>query len=215
MPERRLIPPRIRRSGFRDARLIIVAAEGMHTEKRYFEDLAILYANPRVHVQVLDRLDTASDPQHVMELLDEFRKIFPFKKDFDELWLVIDVDRWKERNLSKVATLCSQKSYAMAVSNPCFEVWLLLHLKILSDYDEETLNEFKENQKTGDRTRLEIELVNLLGSYNKRDPDTTQLLPHINQAIAEARRLDTHPEHRWPNDLGTRVYRLAEEIIAK
>jgi len=122
MPEQRLIPPRIRRSGFRDARLIIIASEGTYTEKIYFDDLKMVYTNPKVHVEALERMDTASDPQHVLELLDEFRKTYPFKKGYDEFWLAIDVDRWKERNLSGVAEQCVQRGYSLAVSNPCFEL---------------------------------------------------------------------------------------------
>jgi hypothetical protein len=215
MSKHRIIPPRIRRRGHRDARLIVVATEGTLTEKCYFEALVTRYPNPRIHVEVLDRLDTASDPQHVIALLDEFRKNYPFKKGYDELWLVIDIDRWRTRQLSQVAERCAQNHYRMAVSNPCFEIWLLFHLKSLQEYPDLTLNEFRENRKTGERTRLEIELVNLLGSYNKSNPDTAVFLSHVGRAIAEAQRLDIHPEHRWPNDLGSRVYYLVGEIVVQ
>jgi hypothetical protein len=85
----------------------------------------------------------------------------------------------------------------------------------LSDYADVELQELAENKHVSDkRTRLEIELVDELGSYNKSNPNTSKFLPFVGMAIDRARKLDTHPEHRWPNSLGTRVYLLAEAIMA-
>ncbi len=214
MPAKRFIPPRTRPSARRDAKLIIIAAEGTKTEKRYFDDLASFCDNPRIHVEVLERLNAASAPAHVLAQLDAFCRRYAIRRRYDELWLVIDVDRWGERNLSDVSTLCGQKHYFLAISNPCFELWLLLHLRSLESYEIGIQDEFRLNRSTGNRTRLDIEIVHLLGSYNKSDLDTTPFLPLVRTAIDNARQCDLHPEHRWPNDLGTRVYLLAEKIVA-
>jgi hypothetical protein len=217
MPSKRFVP-RTRRSGFRDAKLIIIASEGTNTEKRYFDDLANAYFAPNIHVEVLNRLDAGSDPQTVLLALDEFCSRYRFRSGYDELWLVIDVDRWRKKQLSDVGSLCAQKKYGYAVSNPCFELWLLLHLKSLDEYPEKVLQEFRENKRPNSnhpRTRLDIELVSLLGSYNKGDPDTSKLLDNVGVAIERARALDKNQEHRWPNNLGTRVYLIAEKIVSK
>lgn len=214
MPRKREFKPRLRSSGFRDAKLIVVATEGTHTEKKYFEDMASpeYFANPRVHVAILDRLTTASSPEIVIKTLDEFKKEYRLNQ-YDELWMVIDVDRWGEKKLSFIATQCYQKSYSLAVSNPCFELWLLLHIKSLDDYAQAELAELAENKKEGERTRLERELAKLLGSFSKNKLDTAQFFPYVKIAINRARKLDTNPNHRWPNGLGSRVYLLAETII--
>lgn len=213
MPEKRFIPPRTRRSGCRDAKLIIIAAEGQKTEKEYFEAVAEKYYNPRIHVKVLERKHSASDPKHVLEQLNHFRSEYAIQREYDELWLVIDIDRWGAKKLSEVAELCSQKDYRLAVSNPCFELWLLLHLKSLDAYDQKTLDEFRVNKGNKNRTQLELELVKLLANYNKQNPDITPFLPYVEVAINRAKKLDTHPEERWPNDLGSRIYLIAEKII--
>ncbi len=214
MPAKRFIPPRTRPSARRDAKLVIIAAEGTKTEKLYFDDLASTYYNPRIHVEVLDRPTLASAPAHIMEQLDRFCRRYSVRLGYDDLWLVIDVDHWRQETLSEIAALCLQKAYSLAVSNPCFELWLLLHLHTLDDFSLGTLDEFRINRTIGNRTRLEIELVDLLGSFNKSNLDTSPFLPRVRIAIENARRCDLHPEHRWPNDLGTRVYLLAEKIIA-
>jgi hypothetical protein len=217
MSPKRKFRPRTRRSGIRDPKLIIIATEGTKTEPTYFNDMASpqYFYNPRIHVEVLERVDTASAPEYVLRMLDEFCSQYKLKADVDELWLVIDTDRWGDAKLSTIGTLCHQKGYYMAVSTPCFEIWLLLHHRSLDDYSVETLDEFRENRRIGSRTRLELELVTLLGEYNKSSLRTEDFLPNIREAIERARALDVHPEHRWPNDLGSRVYLVVERIMER
>lgn len=199
-----------RRSGFRDAKLFVIATEGQKTEPKYFKDFASreYYYNPHVHVEILERLTPSSSPVHVLEELNKFKSKYNLISK-DELWMIIDLDRWHQRNLSDVATQCSQKGYHLAVSNPCFEVWLLLHLKDLSDYSIEEINRFTQNFNRD----LEREIRNILGSYNKSNPDTLKFLPLIHDAIKRAKNLDQNPHDRWPNSIGTRVYLLAQKII--
>ena len=201
-----------RKSGLRDARLIIIAAEGEKTEKIYFEGLKEHYKNPRVHVEVLEHLLAGSEPEKIILALDHFRSEYNLRKGYDELWLVTDVDRWREK-LAFVAQQCLQKQYHLAVSNPAFEIWLLLHIRDLASYPAEVLAEFLENRKTGDRTRVSLELLNLLGSYNKANLDMIYFAPRAQAAILNGRAVDQNPELRWPNRPGSRVYLLAEKIV--
>jgi len=135
-----------RRSGYRDSRLIVIASEGTRTEPAYFEALRdyLLTSPSRVHVEVLRREPgSPSAPEYVIEQLDSFKRSWKLSSD-DELWAVIDYDRWGEAKLSTVATAASQKSYHLAISRPCFEVWRLLHfedLSLLPAVDREALDQ--------------------------------------------------------------------------
>ncbi len=202
-----------RKSGVRDARLIIIAAEGEETEKIYFDGLKKYYANPHIHVEVLERLESASDPARILKILDQFRSTYKLRKGYDQLWLVIDVDRWGSQKLAAVSQQCVQKAYQLAVSNPAFEIWLLLHIRALDTYSHEVQTEFLNNRKEGNRTRLEKEFVNLLGSYNKVNLDMEFFSQHVLIAMRNTQIADRHPESRWPNELGTRVYVLVGEIL--
>ena len=208
---------RDRMSGNRDAKLIVIATEGEKTEKKYFEEMVSskYYNNSRVKILVLEKEDpSASSPEHVLEEISKFEKDYEFEEN-DEWWLVIDVDRWGEKKLSQVASDCLRKNYHLAVSNPCFEIWLLLHLKSLSEYSSNVLEEFSENKKTGTRNRIDSEILSILGEFNKSDLKVEHFLPELDKAIQRAKELDTDTDLRWPNDLGSRVYRLAESILGR
>ena len=212
MPERKF-KPRTRKTSLRDASLIIVATEGEKTEKLYLDALHEAYRNLKVHVEVLERKATASSPHHVLENMNEFKKQYSLEAD-DQLWLVVDVDAWTEQMLGEVASQCKQKKYHLAVSNPCFELWLLLHRKALDEYSPDEIEELWQNKKINkNRSRLEAELFTLCGRYDKADYDVSDYIPFVERALERAKALDTNPEHRWPQKIGTRVYLLVQKII--
>ncbi|MEM6817072.1 MAG: hypothetical protein AAF600_22220, partial [Bacteroidota bacterium] len=73
-----------RKSGFRDARLIVITTEGEITENQYFEQLkwSEKYKNPRVHVEVLARGDSNSDPKNCLKILNSVPKKTGLKNQF-------------------------------------------------------------------------------------------------------------------------------------
>jgi hypothetical protein len=190
-----------RTKGYRDARLIVIATEGEDTEQIYFNGVKAAFRKPSVQVEVLERTTGGNSPIHVQRELDGFKKAYHLVAG-DELWMVVDRDRWPEQHLSKVAQQCSQKGYFLAVSVPCFETWLLLHIADVRQEDMVGLN----CEQIGSKIR------ELLGSYNKSNPDLAAFIPNVNKAIERARRLDSNPADRWPQYPGSRVYLLAEKI---
>ncbi|SFD54171.1 RloB-like protein [Chitinophaga sp. CF118] len=206
------------RKGFnRDTqKLFVIAAEGTETEIKYFEEFKSpqWYHNKAVFIEPLRRIDNSSSPSRVLRQLKEFKKEYRLK-DGDELWMIIDRDKqsWKISEISDVAQKCQQAKFGFAMSNPAFEFWLLLHITALTDYSEDTKREFLDNRKTGDRTRVEMELLHLLGSFNKSNINTNHFLPHLNLAIQRAEEQDNNAGERWPNQLGSHVYKLIRKLL--
>lgn len=216
MPPHRVFKSQSRRSGNRDSRLIVVATEGTVTEKRYFDGITDQenFRDSRIHVEILPRLDSHTDPSGTLRLLDSFKDTYELKLT-DELWLVIDVDRWGPKKLNEIARLCKQKTYKLAISNPCFELWLLLHFQDISVYTIEEQKRILANPKINqNRSLIESELVRLLNGYSKTQFDVRSFVPYVGDAVTRAKLLDTNPRHRWPNKLGTRVFRLIDSIIS-
>ena len=209
---------RERREAFRDARLIVIASEEKDTERIYFKALAKEYSNPRVHVHVLERSvdeQNNSSPEHVLKQLNDYKSQYELETD-DELWLVVDKDRWTEAMLSRVATECSQEvAMHMALSNPCFELWLLLHIEDVALLTPEEQKQWMENRKKSKNADpyLKARLRQKMGSYHESSYDVQALMAHVENAIERARTLDKNPNDRWPQILGTRVYLLAKSVI--
>lgn len=193
-----------RKSGFRDATLIVIATEGERTEPIYFDGIKSHFHKPSMHIEVLERKNPShSSPEHVLRELEGFRSEYKLDKG-DELWMVLDRDRWPETTLSEVARLCAQKGFFIAISNPCFELWLLLHHR--------DLPEFEHPPSSGE---MEEVLRETIGIYNKNNPVIERLIPGINNAITRAEGLDENPADRWPQNTGTRVYLLARKIVSE
>ena len=179
----------------RSAKLFVIATEGANTEKQYFE----MFGNRKVKVEILATGDdNKSAPEYVLERLDKFKDRYDFHED-DEFWLVIDVDRWKKQ-LVTVCPQAKQKGYQLAISNPCFEIWLCLHFDDLLQQDR-TCKDF------------EARLRNILGSYNKSNLDISAYAPNVKRAVERSRNLDLNLQESWTSQLGTRVYKLVESIL--
>ncbi|PZV14770.1 MAG: RloB domain-containing protein [Pseudanabaena sp.] len=181
----------------RSAKLFVIATEGKDTEKQYFE----MFGSRKVKVEILATGDdNKSAPEYVLERLDKFKDLYDFDEE-DEFWLVLDVDRWVKRDqLIAVCPQAKQKGYQLAISNPCFEIWLCLHFGALHPEDK-TCKHF------GARLR------SILGSYNKSNLDVLVYTPNIKSAIERSRSLDLKLNEYWTSQLGTRVYKLVENIL--
>lgn len=53
----------------------------------------------------------------------------------------------------------------------------------------------------------------LLGAYSESSYDANSLLKNVKIAIERATLLDTNKKQRWPQNIGTRVYKLVDNIL--
>lgn len=206
-----------RLEGQKSAKLIVIAAEGYETENIYFEAMKTSLKASNVHVEVLHRdNDGESSPEHVYSRIKQFMAEYNIEDD-DELWIVIDRDRWAPKMISSVAKCCAQnKNLRLCVSNPCFELWLLLHLEDVYHYSDEDKKALSVNRRcTRHKTLIKQKLSDLLNGYNEANYNASSLLPNIDDAINRAIKLDIHPEDRWPQTVGTRAHLLAKSIMGK
>jgi hypothetical protein len=186
----------IRRTAFKDPKkFFIISMEGKETEPRYFEE----FKTPResnIQIKLVPNPNHKSKPKEVLKRLhDYFRR--NALREGDEGWIVIDRDAWEENELTQVCQDADKAGYKVAVSNPCFELWLYLHLH--------------DNRPFNDRHDCQRGLAQVLSNYlpdKKGSFDVDQLLPGVANAIRRALRLDTEPHLPWPRNQGSRVYQL-------
>ncbi len=183
-----------RKAHFRDARLFVIFCEGAKTEKIYFE--AFAKNSQRIKVKVFENQENKSAPIYILE------NAVAHTEPYDFLYLVIDTDRWRHQ-IAEVAQKCEQKKFGLIVSNPCFEVWLYLHLP-----------NAQENfaQLRGCRQFVEA-LKNELDIFKKSKYDPTFFLENLPIALENAEKLDPNSAERYPSQKGTHVYKLMQKLI--
>lgn len=206
-----------KRSGFKRnyKRLFIIATEGEKTEKVYFSELldSELVNSNLYYLEVLPTSEGKSSPRNVLTRLDKFKEEYKLYSS-DELWMLIDRDSWDKKQLTEIARECSQKKYNLAVSTPCFELWLLLHEKDLAVCSMEEKQKILENKKVNkNRTYLEAQIIEIFGSYNKSKPNCSKFIPLINTAISNSLKLITNPNARWSEELSTYVHKLVVKLL--
>lgn len=109
-----------------------VVTEGKETEPRYFEGVraALGAANERKVAVVVK-----GTGKHTLDLLDfavEHCRYAP--ETFDHVWLVFDKDDFPASDFDAMESKCAEltdglRTFHALWSNPCFELWPLLHLR--------------------------------------------------------------------------------------
>lgn len=178
-----------------DARLFIIACEGKDTEADYFT--ALEKGQKRIRTIVLPADEqNLSAPKYVVDRMATFLEDFQLQSD-DEIWLVLDKDRWSTAQLREVALICRQSGWSLAISNPCFELWLYLHY---AEMPEEPPTSSKGWKK----------LFRQVSPIGYR-PD--ELIPRIADAVVRAEALETDEDNVIPAPQQTGLYRLGRAIL--
>lgn len=117
----------------RPRKTLLVFCEGERTEPEYLDALK---RQPAVRdVAAVDlRVETGhggSVPRTFVSMAAAARsKALDEEAEIDELWCVFDVE-WPRNHprLSEAIEQATQNNIQLAVSNPCFELWLILHFR--------------------------------------------------------------------------------------
>lgn len=191
-------------------KLYVLAYEGNETEPQYYQALKeqLRYKDNIIKVLSLKRphLDTKSAPKYVFNQLKNYKNNHPTNPT-DEFWMIIDRDRWKLEECLEKCRL--EKNFFVALTNPCFEFWLLLHHFDVHDFDEEKL---LINKKLNKKKRFIDKYLNehLEGGYQKNAIQPERFLPHIPYAIDQAKRFAAND---LLTQLGSDNYKLLEKLL--
>ncbi len=186
----------------RDASLVVIASEDRFAVKQYFE----LFQSTRIQFHVLETDHGESSPQHVIARLEEYLDVYSVGEG-DQFWLVCDTDHWIEsnhiRNLVEVAKRCKQKGIDVALSNPCFDLWLLLHFDAFPSATTLT------SSQIGDLIRGKVANFNKTKIYNLPFSESS-----IRNAIERSRNNFVQSDV-IPGKPQTAIHLIIEELVQK
>lgn len=189
-------------NSFRDDRLFIVACDDTYAPKQYFDAFAL----PRVKVVVVPTTDGTSSAPYVLARLEAFE----FLED-DERWMLLDTDHYIDGSHAakflQAIQDARQKGIGIALSNPCFDYWLLLHH--LDDKDKLVT--------ITDAQSVTVALRETLGAFNKTNIDPKLFpLSSVVKACHLAREIDEQTVGGdRPTSPTSRVYMLWESIVSR
>lgn len=121
-----------RRGAKREPNLkLLIFCEGKNTEPTYIKSFALEHGNGLVEVKVVG---PAGAPTTIVDKAKAARVRVNASKNsferFDQVWALFDMDA--HENVEQAIAHARAADVRVAFSNPCFEVWLLLHYR---DYD--------------------------------------------------------------------------------
>jgi RloB-like protein len=110
----------------------LLLCEGEETEPTYFAGLRRCLRSSLIEIEVAGE---HGDPKRLVEIADTRRKSAQIAARrandksllFDAVWCIFDVD--KHERLPEAVQLAASRPIELAISNPCFEVWLLIHFR--------------------------------------------------------------------------------------
>lgn len=214
-------------------KLYVIAAEGDKTEYHYFTELMIIHREQfrmsNLHVELLERPEEdsgKSDPKYVEQMIDTFlanNQEYDFQP-YDEVWLIIDTDEYANRReiLLQLSQKCQENRLLhLGLSNPSFEVWLLLHVVSLTeninrhfpDVKQQTIQEYIEATPIKQRAKTCKDLLPYF--HHNQQPLYKNYIARIPEAIHRAKQLggcDPCANH-FPDKICTSVYTLLEHVI--
>jgi len=192
-----------RKEGIRKpTRKVVIVCEGSKTEINYFNGFKVRGSN----VDIIPLYGKCTDPKSIVTFAEE-RMNCKWSIDLDEgdgIWCAFDVDQNTKQIIKDTCDHAKAKKIKIALSNPSFELWFLLHYKdILAPIT---------------RQDAIIELKKYITDYDKNKKINDILLDKLSDAIKRAKLLNK--KHQKDNvelctvesNPSTQVFELIEFI---
>jgi hypothetical protein len=168
---------------------ILIVSEGEVTEPEYFNAM-----------RRVERREVALDFKSGMTPKTAVEAAARMKRDYDEVWCVFDID--VHPLVPDAKQQARDNNIELAISNPCFELWALLH------YQDQ-------------RAHIELPKLRELCRRHMRDYEKQlpfdEMFPRIEEAIRRAEELEKMHADRGTagENPSTGVYRLVRSIRSR
>ncbi len=191
-----------RKVNLRETRdILVIVSEGEKTEEKYFRN----YRKRGCGLEIKTPNTSRTDPIGLVKYAKrQIRKHGLEPEEDDEVWCVFDVDE-NEGKIYQAVEKARKSDINIALSNPCFEIWFLLHFKFrdTSLTCNDAINELKD----------------YLPDYSKNQDIFYEIVDRREDAISHAKKLnEIHQERN--NELyspesnpSTQVFKLVKYIL--
>lgn len=200
--------------------------EGSKTEVYYFRKLIDFRKNLGIHalidIKLLERTQQDITNSHPKKLL-EYAKCFQESEDaefdigHDKIIVVFDADifEYRESDYGDIIEKAQGNGFLVGVTNPCFEIFLLLHFQdAYKNYIEPYLEELLKKENLGNHG-LAYKLLHQQTNINsKTNEDIGNLAEYVKIAIEEEKFLnqDSHCcKGNVTSNIGVIIYNIMND----
>lgn len=187
---------------------ILIVCEGAVTEPKYLESVKSIYGISSAQVKVTGE-ECGSSPKSIVEYAKEESK----NGYFDKVYCVFDKDKHESFNeaIAQIGSLEKSKkrpSFRAIVSNPCFEIWLLIHFVY-------TTKNYASIPGRSICEQVISDLKKYFPGYRKGCKCIYEIVsPRQDVAIINAKKLKEYIESSGATSPMTDMYELIEKLIS-
>lgn len=201
--------------------------EGANTEVWYFRKLIDmrkqLGIHPMIDIRLMEKTEedaNLSNPKALIEFAEAQKDVAEnkFDKKHDKMIVVFDADIYKNKpDDFKDIYEAGIKNNILAITNPSFELFLLLHYE--NAYDEIIMpnsEQILQNQKIGKRRYITILFTDKSGMNPKENPAIGELAANIRVAICQERSLNQDVENALGNltcNIGKIIQDIMDDVV--
>jgi hypothetical protein len=164
---------------------ILIVCEGKQTEPNYFNALRSTLRRKNIRVLIIPGGENLVTPIYLVQNMEAERQKLDWDPTNDEAWCVFDIEQvGTHHSLDQALGFARKHNFQLALSNPAFEYWLLLHF-----------------ERTGRAFTNATEVINSLShhipNYSKSMAVYRIVREQTEQAIDNAESLRSLHEGRW------------------
>jgi hypothetical protein len=185
----------------------LIVCEG-ETEQIYFEYLSHEYN--KLQAVIVIKCSHGGTPDRAIKLaVTERNRLKADDNSYDQVWCVFDTEASTNKNVfDEAIRIAREEKLSLAISNPCFEYWFILHYE-------------QTNVSLANCEDASKKLKRKLLTYNKKQAALKallprEILPQTKDAIQNAKAcmlgMKQTNREEFPNP-STTVYELVEELI--
>ena len=196
--------------------------EGANTETWYFKKLIDirkeLNIHPLIDIRLLEKTEGDRDisfPRRLIEFAENQKENseIAFDKERDKMIVVFDGDIFEEKVLDYDELVAEgEKNNILAVSNPAFELFLLLHYENSYEDDiEPNAEQIIQNEKDGHQTFIYKLLLARTGINPKKNSAIGELAKNIEIAIEQEKKIN-EDIHQCKGQITCNIGRIIDDI---
>lgn len=110
-------------------RIIRIMSEGQVTEPEYLRRLAKSNSNVVLKIE-----KSGKSPDILVREAQKLYRLANRIRSSDQVWCIFDVDNVSKQSIKEIRARASTNDIKTAISNPCFELWLVLHKENYTAY---------------------------------------------------------------------------------